>query len=1454
MKIRDILLFVLFITTSLGAVGKEKGDIEDVRLLRKAAEAVVSIYDNPQNLAAIEACGKWDASLTEYAQWRRRGDLDSKEQRGYEALGHMMSVASYFPSESEDVKLLMAEINYHRLIITWNYVKRKDAIQMLKGTMAMLDSCNSLEAENMKLLYRATLCMMNRMMEGDSPLFWDEVLKLEQEFLDLLSRKHVEDYMLYQTYDVISQMKSFSTSYVTYYNFIFNNESPEKHGIIPDTRDKDMINSNSLWYVKEEMQLYKRIAPEEPGNLAQTVFNEAVYVYNYHLAGHYEKVLNDINEMIPHLNKKNVRGEIFLAMLKPWKALMQIRLGKDVEASFLKEWKEGAGVVKSFFGDSSVEYLDYLNNVMTVMYQLKKNEELAEVEKYQSAISVENEDITPEKELQYQVDDLWFAHANISDAEFRTHVSSIVNTYLSSHKPTWGWIEAGKKLATRLSLEMNDKEAALAVHEAVIEDSRKLLPENHIQLAYEYNELVNDLSSNQEEKRQSCLQTERAILEANNSYSPWQTRQLAYCYYNLGDEKGAETQFRKAIVEAQGRGDKLVEAICGIDMVAYLSDIKDCDKIVDKYSRVLESLEDYQYDAVNSFMLAANNYLYRKDTDRAFALYETCRRLILKANVPQTSLTCQFYRDYADTYVSYKNDYDASLQLLEEAIGLYTKGNFSDGYCSDLFQLQLQRFNLLNLKGGGQDILVKKMFCLKDMTELADKLYELSGRSDDVRFTYLLEVLNKTEFLFLTYYQIKNYLRNTPKGTKEYKGTENSLKTINQFIGDLSEDKFEDLVKELKEYIPDYQKDEKYYNLLASYATYCYNVAENFTKGDSLMNVIIKSSKQYMPDYYPTFLYAYIGVLDGTGRYDEAERRMREYENIIAGMTSSLDDRISLVSLKYDIYYKLGRYGDCVPIAKERFNLMRELIDINFDMLTQQERENIITEKGTGANFITYLLERCPKELAPSAYDAMLHEKNLLLRSSERIRRSVLKSGNREIIAALDSINILQTKLRQNEGLGSESNSNEEKMEYLDIQKRMEELERYVARLSAPYRDDNRMKVTWQDVRKKLDDTSASIEIVLAEKKVGMLILSHQMAEPVFVPLTDFAELQTDMASLSGLDAKEYAEALYVEDKLHLYDRLWKPAEPYLRDVKKIYLSPTNITNAIAFNAIKTPDGKTLFDHYDIHQMTTTAFVALPEKENTKAFSTAIFGGIFYDEGQETEAATVSTRKKNGHRGADIEAFSFLKGTIEEAEVITEVLKKKGNVKSYAGATATEQAFCSLSEDSPSLIHLATHGFFISSNDIVDNTPYFDRYPATKYHSMQRSGLAFANANDTWLGDTSREHGNDGILNANEIATLNLSGTKLVTMSACQTALGDYGTDGVFGLQRGFKQAGVHSIMASLWNVDDKCASDFMSSFYTTWTNGSSLHESLRQTITCIRGSYPSPYYWAAFILLDGLE
>jgi CHAT domain-containing protein len=228
-------------------------------------------------------------------------------------------------------------------------------------------------------------------------------------------------------------------------------------------------------------------------------------------------------------------------------------------------------------------------------------------------------------------------------------------------------------------------------------------------------------------------------------------------------------------------------------------------------------------------------------------------------------------------------------------------------------------------------------------------------------------------------------------------------------------------------------------------------------------------------------------------------------------------------------------------------------------------------------------------------------------------------------------------------------------------------------------------------------------------------------------------------------------------------------------------------------------------------------------------------------------------------RSADMRSLHFnrLPGTREEVATIVKLLGEQGAVL-YTGKEALEEILKSV--DTPRIIHLATHGFFLNDQDLsafVDERGLRNiGYPKSSAKNMRienpllRSGIALAGANSA-LKTTNQ---NDGIVTAEKILGLRLRGTDMVVLSACDTGVGEVKSgEGVFGLRRAFTQAGAKSMVMSMWSVPDRETKELMIEFYKNIQSGKmnrcqALREAALTEMAITKRRYGStnPLYWGA--------
>jgi CHAT domain-containing protein len=205
------------------------------------------------------------------------------------------------------------------------------------------------------------------------------------------------------------------------------------------------------------------------------------------------------------------------------------------------------------------------------------------------------------------------------------------------------------------------------------------------------------------------------------------------------------------------------------------------------------------------------------------------------------------------------------------------------------------------------------------------------------------------------------------------------------------------------------------------------------------------------------------------------------------------------------------------------------------------------------------------------------------------------------------------------------------------------------------------------------------------------------------------------------------------------------------------------------------------------------------------------------------------------------ERFEPLPSTGIEARALGAVLP---GVHLVTGADATEAAIKQVR--GPSILHIATHGFFLADQRREVNVSLDESKPIVSEDPLLRSGLILAGANQRRSGA-----GEDGILTASEVTALDLWGTRLVVLSACDTGLGEVKNgQGVYGLRRALVLAGAQSLVMSLWAVADRPTRELMVDYYKGLQEGQGRSEALRTVqLKMLRSrDRQHPYYWAAFI------
>jgi CHAT domain-containing protein/Tfp pilus assembly protein PilF len=697
----------------------------------------------------------------------------------------------------------------------------------------------------------------------------------------------------------------------------------------------------------------------------------------------------------------------------------------------------------------------------------------------------------------------------------------------------------------------------------------------------------------------------------------------------------------------------------------------------------------------------------------------------------------------------------------------------------------------------------------------------------------------------------------------------NMYKAMSQYDKSISliQQSAEILKKQLGENHPDYATT---VNVLASN----YLEKRDFEKALPLFQQVLEIRKSKLGEMHPSYILTLNNIATlylRSGNYKESEPA---YVQVVEKSLQVLGENHpvypSYLSGLGNCYRITGNYDKAEKANLDNVRLRYQSMLRNFSFMSEREKEMYaLSQAEAFGNFYSFVYEvrKAKPHLTGEAYNYTVRNKGLLLRSSTAMRASIMSSGDTALIRIYNDWISLKKEI-------SKLNATEiskRKKDPAILEEEAHRIEKTLVKMSGVFSDfEKSQQISWEKVRASLSKGEAAVEFVrFRQNKDSVLycafVITPDCLYPEMIPLF----FENDLKQLIGQKEKNnqtFVNRLYGKRKSFsdsLYRLIWKPLEQPLKGVKKVYVSPDGILHKISFLSVSCDGKKVLCDSYSLYTVSSTASItdrpeSLPENMNT-----VIFGGVDYN--------TDSVKQ---------ELWTYLPGTLEEKEIIEKIFNNnKVAVTSYVKKEASETNLKKIfsTKTKPSILHISTHGYFYPNpEDQSENESENENERGVKRevdeigqlafrgsgdnfglwqfvknrNPLIRSGLALAGANQVWLlpyGGTDDE----GVLTALEVTQLDMTGTQLVVLSACETGLGDIkGSEGVYGLQRAFKMAGVKYIIMSLWQVPDKETVVFMETFYKKLLKEKDVRQAFNETQKEMRGKY-DPYYWAAFVLIE---
>lgn len=580
------------------------------------------------------------------------------------------------------------------------------------------------------------------------------------------------------------------------------------------------------------------------------------------------------------------------------------------------------------------------------------------------------------------------------------------------------------------------------------------------------------------------------------------------------------------------------------------------------------------------------------------------------------------------------------------------------------------------------------------------------------------------------------------------------------------------------------------------------------------------------------------------------------------------------------LYAETGRLPQAQEWARRYDDLDKQLLSNATRHLAEEELSLFIRRFEMGQGKLMGIAGR-GGQMADRAYDNALFYKGYLLEARQQVNR--LAMANAESRALFFRLKGMHRLLADQYAKPPDRRDGWE-----DLQEQAIALEKELTRTVAGYQDAHR-PWHWQDVQAALHPGEVAIEIVrypeVTVEPSGKILydalLVHNQGPPRQIPLFEESMVRSRLGKRAER-RMTYVNSIYDyqdrglqplgESLPSLYELVWKPMEDSLAGIHTIYYAPAGLLHRLNVDALAMDEDRVVADQFRIIPLGSTRQLVLPDDREVVANEAWLFGGIRFDRPQNDAVAPgdpepssdiatrSSSREEPGEWDVRGSGWGYLKWTKREVEALDGVIRNAGlESRLFMEELATEEQFKTMGTNRPSpyILHLATHGFFHDGQP-MDSTGSFEPEAAlpfflTSANPMMRSGLILAGGNEAWR-PTPHENGKeDGILTAYEISQMDLSNTELVVLSACETGLGDIeGNEGVYGLQRAFRIAGVRTLLMSLWEVPDVQTQELMTHFYRLWLEEKiPIADAFHQAQKALRKKYIHPWFWAGFVLLE---
>ena len=590
------------------------------------------------------------------------------------------------------------------------------------------------------------------------------------------------------------------------------------------------------------------------------------------------------------------------------------------------------------------------------------------------------------------------------------------------------------------------------------------------------------------------------------------------------------------------------------------------------------------------------------------------------------------------------------------------------------------------------------------------------------------------------------------------------------------------------------------------------------------------------------------------------------------------------------LYESTGDYEKAYGFITHTLEIEDKLLDQVMGFTSEDQKLKFVTmNNGSLYAFLNLVNQHFRQDMGKrkKALDVWLKRKGSILEVQKRYQEAIFSIGNSESAKLFELLSGIRSSLSKLTFVPREEDEKSYKKKKDDLKNEKDRLEARLSRLSQPFATKQKIaKADCEKIAKVLAPQTALVEFArikdtatLPGRYISFVLHSGGGNR---ISMVDLGDADVIDRMVTQYKKEIYGSGTAKSDAVtgasqKLYDLVFRPLLNDLGTVKEIFISPDGNLNLMPFEVLQGPDGRFLIEDYTFNYLASGRDIIGLGKNPVKGGKYLLMGDPDFNLGIDEKTAVlkrINVKNDQGmlvaNRSANLNEVSFepLPYTKEELNAIGGIMGQEQS-EIYMEKYALEEIL--MNKPGPGILHLATHGFFLNNQNLSSSgrgwqtadLPDKDENPSGRSdrvinveNPLLRSGILLAGAKRSLMsGDTGK---NDGIVTAEKILGLNLHGTKMVVLSACDTGLGDVESgEGVFGLRRAFTQAGAKSLVMSLWKVPDMETKEMMVQFYRNIKSGTMNRcHALRQAVLAQmkivkqRKGYANPRYWGAFVFM----